>query len=476
LNKVLVTVCLTALFARNDQFMETIRDCPLFRVKHGMKAGKLLKRVHQVAEKADFDDAKQCLAAAALDLLHRQQANFQTRHHAYNPEFRMALVELLCSPLTYSANLSDLPRIEKLLVQIPNLDRQVANHGLTTVELLQRAWVDVDIYNYVATQMKYVAKISYALMLILGYAVTLITITSLNEPDFITSNHARYMILALSVAVTLLSAFITFVNPVTKWHKLRSSALALESEIWKFRAGADMYSRTMITTTKESLEDTLQDFVAMIEDAVLKSAGISDSSFLSQFSFGSQTPQQMKAYKHGQYGRAGLEGSLNVKNPTFMDDHHSPLTADVYIALRMEPLICVYQKRLPTYARQLQFSQAISVFGGIAVMLLVYFDVSAWSAVSTGAVAALSAYTEFSDTEKKLRRYSDTVQQAHRVLLWWHALSSIQQTASFNLLVERCETCFASERSAWVSSMASQKQLVKQLDKDLSVASDDVTR
>ena len=43
----------------------------------------------------------------------------------------------------------------------------------------------------------------------------------------------------------------------------------------------------------------------------------------------------------------------------------------------------------------------------------------------------------------------------------------MQQTANFTVLVQRCEACFASEYSSWVSSMSAQREAQRKVGNDL---------
>ena len=43
------------------------------------------------------------------------------------------------------------------------------------------------------------------------------------------------MVMAASLAAFAVTGVITLFNPATRWHQLRGAALALESEIWRFR-------------------------------------------------------------------------------------------------------------------------------------------------------------------------------------------------------------------------------------------------
>ena len=52
------------------------------------------------------------------------------------------------------------------------------------------------------------------------------------------------------------------------------------------------------------------------------------------------------------------------------DDHHSPLTPERYLRLRVEPLIRFYQKRLPQYYSSRSMAEGIIITGSLAGAIL----------------------------------------------------------------------------------------------------------
>ena len=76
-------------------------------------------------------------------------------------------------------------------------------------------------------------------------AATVVTTLALNDPlgDDGWAVHLNTIILGLTIANTVLVALVTFVSPGSKWEQLRGAALALESEIWKFRTRSGPYAR-----------------------------------------------------------------------------------------------------------------------------------------------------------------------------------------------------------------------------------------
>jgi tetratricopeptide (TPR) repeat protein len=100
-----------------------------------------------------------------------------------------------------------------------------------------------------------ISKVTYTLMLMSGLAVVVFSQIKANWGyDAIT----RIAILILSFIATALAAYISFVNPVTKWQQLRMAALSIESNIWTFRTRSGIY-RTSGEEFDHSAEETLAD-------------------------------------------------------------------------------------------------------------------------------------------------------------------------------------------------------------------------
>ena len=69
-------------------------------------------------------------------------------------------------------------------------------------------------------------------------------------------------------------------------------------------------------------------------------------------------------------------------------------------------------------------------------------------------VGCITAYAEFHGTEKKLMRFSDSINSIDSILLWWRTLTDVEKASMKNIdeLIDSCENIFMSERQAWVSS------------------------
>ncbi|GMI27381.1 hypothetical protein TeGR_g6154, partial [Tetraparma gracilis] len=176
-------------------------------------------------------------------------------------------------------------------------------------------------------------------------------------------------------------------------------------------------------------------------------------------------------YKHGQYKFTAYTGTFGKANAGLVstaagdgmldDDHHSPLSAEQYLKFRVRPMLHFYQSRLPTYSKRRGLYEGFVLLGSLAATLLAFMKLSHWAAVPASLAAAVTAFSEFNGTEKKLLRYSDCISGLDSILLWWRTLTDVERAGTSNVteLVQACENVFQSERQAWVStSMGTKKE------------------
>lgn len=394
----------------------------------------------------------------------------------YDSTCRKNIHTVLTSPKTFSANLADLPRLQKMLVQIPNLNRLPEANELTTMELLRSAWDFVDIYTYEADRMKTMAKFTYYVLMLLGLLISTVTVVSLNRPDLVPAEWLNLVVVGLSLTSSFIAGLITIVNPVTKWRQLRSAALALESEIWKFRTRSGSYMIAGSRQEPQEVEEKLHAFVDATRQHVLKSATISETAFLSHFNLFSNLfkPSHAAVYRHGQYSPCGASGTYGQSNPD-RDDHHSPIRPEMYLELRVAPQLHFYQTRLPRYSCRRHVSEVVILLLTIGATLLAVAKLASWAAICTAVTAVVMAISEFNDTQKKLSRYSGTADQLQHVIMWWRGLPIVDKANVFNIstLVCTCEEFFHNEQNSWSSSSISSKLLSKAA-ADASTAADAV--
>ena len=64
------------------------------------------------------------------------------------------------------------------------------------------------------------------------------------------------------------------------------------------------------------------------------------------------------------------------------------------------------------------------------------------------------SWSEFSETERKIERYTRAVRSIKKVLSWWDVLTDVEKAGADNIatLIETGESIIADERQAWQST------------------------
>ena len=191
---------------------------------------------------------------------------------------------------------------------------------------------------------------------------------------------------------------------------------------------------------------TTQALLATLEEAkanVMKNASIMESTLLARFeSFTAPKPSQLRIYRHGQYPgatvdgtfrslNAGYSGGMRVDENALVDDHQSPLRANDYLEMRVQPQLEYYKSKLPDYearsaasfeirdgvARNDLVSSQLSVtvdheakrgasavllmLGSVAATGLAFADLANWSVIVTAFTSTVTAWSEFDSIAKK---------------------------------------------------------------------------
>ena len=212
---------------------------------------------------------------------------------------------MLNSSQTYSGSIHDLEELKSIIGSIAKIDRLPSTTSLEALRTLQDAWDYSEIYHLLASSYKLASKLTYSIMLLCGIAITVLAIidTVGSYPNF-SSNTPVVM---LSFVNTAVGAYITFMNPVTRWQSLRIAALSIESQIWLFRTRAGPY-RSDKDSTDNNADILLSQTIKNIKEEVLEGGDIKNTAFFST----AKTPNL-----HGQhassFGGFGLSDSYFVK-------------------------------------------------------------------------------------------------------------------------------------------------------------------
>jgi hypothetical protein len=446
-----------------------------FCLKRGMKDGKLWVRIL-------------CLDDSMSDMnLEDARAMYHTFVSAWRDELTVSagkqkqlarkvytgLLDLFQLDCVYSNNLDDTHRITQTIASVAKIDRLPSENSVEALVILQSAWDRVDMYSRTAKQCKKVTKALYVCLLLIGFIVSTITVVSLNErlhsipgdEALIDADTLSQAVIGLSLFGSLVGSVVSFMNPGLRWQQLRGAALSLECEIWRFRTRTGQYS----TSTKagfgrysKEAERKLLSHLETINEHVSQSATVMETTFFSNVElFGDTT--RAGFYSHGQYPPSGMCGTFGMSHED--DDHYSPLKPQDYLKYRIKPTSRFYQNKLPLYYRTRAISEMLLLFSMFAGTILAFMKLSEWAALATSFSAATAAWKGFAETDKKLSRYSNTVEKLASTVLWWRQLSEVEQASlsKVDVLISTCEGIFEREHDAWLST-----SLVSMLDQAAS--------
>ena len=136
------------------------------------------------------------------------------------------------------------------------------------------------------------------------------------------------------------------------------------------------------------------------------------------------------------------------------DDHHSPSPPEKYIRLRILPMLEFYRRRIPQYTWRAGAFKLALLLLGVASSLLAKFGLLAPVTVVSSLAAAATSHAEFSDTERKVERYTHASRALKQLLSVWSSLGTVEKSspAWASRLVNSAEQIISEEREAWSST------------------------
>jgi hypothetical protein len=378
-------------------------------------------------------------------------------------EVTLAVKMLLTSPSVFSGSLDNLDSLRATLQRAAKIDRLPTSNSREALLILRQAWDHVDIFSDVAKSNKKAAKVAFVALLVTSLWVTVSSVVASNvdwltEPDVANISH---FMLGLTMLSSLIAGYMSHVDPLTKWHELKAASLDLESEIWKFRCRVAGYStETRLGTEQSGAEAHLASSLRSTKQHVFKSASLQETGFYAKLNVFNTSKSSV--YKHGQYPKpCTRNGTLG--NAPKEDNHQSPLRPQEYLDYRVKPLVRFYQNRLPAYDRSRSVSSAVLIMSTIASSLLILLEQAPWAAVLAALSTVLTAWAAFHSTDKKLARYSATINAIDELVLWWNEMTDVEKASipNINAIVGACEEVFKQERQAWLSTSLSQRLVVQ---------------
>jgi len=225
-------------------------------------------------------------------------------------------------------------------------------------------------------------------------------------------------------------------TPKSRWRQLRSGAGALESTIWLYRTRVGPFALDETRLEGNAAELALCTCITRWRDGLMAGASLKSTNFQREHPGG--------IYRHYQDRGAPAEGC---------DDFQSPTQPERYIELRIQPSIHFYSKRIPIYSRSAMVLKMTVLLLGITASVLAHYSLLSWVAISSAAATAIVSWAEFSDSVRKIERYSSTIVDLKGLLSWWKSLNDVQKASkeSIETLVRSAEEVISHERTSWMS-------------------------
>ena len=177
------------------------------------------------------------------------QEFFGKRIDAMITFFRQILLSDNVFYLHLSSDMSKANGLIKSIVKLDNLPARTSKEGL---DLLVSAWCDYDVAVCYARFYKRLTKLSFFVRLLLGWLVIVgatlagrsTTIVGL-EQEYVAGTKVIFEVcFVLSLLIGVLVSLEGYFHSKARWRQLRSSAGALESEIWRYRTRSGIYKET----------------------------------------------------------------------------------------------------------------------------------------------------------------------------------------------------------------------------------------
>lgn len=473
--------------------------------KKWMKGRKYLSiKYEDVAHLQDLEEAK----AELLELFEKEYEVSSemdnkklTQKAFYQQEYKwLAVYDLMKADNVHTSSLHNLSSCKRTLSKIAKIDYLPTANTLEQLVVLRRAWTFYDIFQSEADRYRTLSKWGYLSMLIIGgLTIWVVTLKDL-FPHHMPSNWlvmSQNIVLALSLFGSLVAGLITMCEPSRKWLALRAAALAIESEVWKFRTRMGEYVGDPSISVlgrgeaERNAANTLSRHLIRLQERV-GGSGLKRTSFYSvattaTIELGEKVIQsatnagsnnntsglephlQVRAYiRHGQFDTKGSSSTAQTggcrcpcrrrsneveEMCVSTDNHHSPTLPEEYIKRRLVPARDYYQAKIPGYYKNYRCFQVFILFASIFSALIASTSISTLNAMLASLTSMVAAWQEFTTVEKKLERTSSVAAQLERLLLWWQAIPTEEKGMMENIenLVMTSEGCIAGLSAATLS-------------------------
>ena len=402
----------------------------------------------------------------------------------------------------FSGSLFDLDDLSRTLEErLSVIDRLPSSNTLEELHAIRDAWNDFDRYTRIGKSTKFAAKYSYIILLLLGIATVVVSSlvgagqldnvsSASSSSSFVAANGSStatrvgmestgdYIAFCLALISSFCASYIAYVSPVQRWQQLKNASLILQSEIIQFRTRTGDYDYSV----QKQNALVLREAVTSLREQTLSRSGISSTTFFKKYS--------KHTFKHGQYNSrlSSTNNTIDSKRisnsrpgkssvtivPSFIaspeshvkpiiDDFHSPMDANAFIALRLEPTIQFYQSRVQPYYMSKTAAAIFLMLATGASAAMASLGMTVWIGIISICASSVTSWVEFSGVAKKLARYSDCITKLRDIRLWWETLSTVKKSSSNSIrqLICMTEDVINSEIKAWLATSMAAKSLNK---------------
>ena len=338
----------------------------------------------------------------------------------------------------------------RLVGELVKLDRLPNETSLQGLLLLRGAWCEVDVAKLLAGRYKVLSKLVFLAQLCVAFALVIVALavettdsscaTNANET---LASYKRdswpalsHVLFGLATVIFIISVLDSILNAATRWHQLRSMACSLEAILWMYRARVGRFQQSISDSARPEIE--LLAAINAWRDELVSAADLQSTDL--------ERLRAPTVYKHKQF-----EGERLLAEE---DDHHSPIKPEAYLALRLHCMMHFYQRRLPVYTR-LRFAMRLAVaLCTAASAVLAHVELSRYVVGVTVFAGSLVSWSEFSETGRKIERYSRAIRSLKKLLSWWDVLTDVEKAGTDNIstLIESGESIISDERQAWQST------------------------
>ena len=339
-------------------------------------------------------------------------------------------------------NLQDVDGASRLVGELVKLDRLPNETNQQGLLLLRSAWCEFDVAMMLADQYKVRSKLIFLAQLWVAFAMVLVALSLMfdqacSQMEAASSDLAwkPHVLFGLSTLVFLISVLESLLNATTRWHQLRSMACSLEATIWMYRARVSRFQQSISDSARPEVE--LLSSINAWRDELVSAADLQSTDL--------ERVRAPRVYKHLQFEGHKLSDG---------DDHHSPIKPDAYLTLRLQRMMRFYQRRLPVYTRMRILTRLAVAACTAASAVLAHLELSSFLIGVTAFAGSVISWSEFSETGRKIERYTRAVRSLKKLLSWWDILTDVERAGTDNIstLIETGESIIADERQAWQST------------------------